>query len=125
MALSYVFFLDCYQDAAAAAKAKAKAAAAPAKKKKKKIEKTQLTFFVNPAEVPCDMDKMEEEIRAITIEGLVWGVEFGREDVAFGMVKMQPQCVIINDLVDTDAVYEAVQAIDLVGSVQPGTMNRL
>lgn len=101
------------------------APAAKKKAKKKKIEKTQLTFYVNPSDADTPIAQMEAKIREIEIEGCRWGDAFGVEDIAFGLQRLHVQCCIVNDLVGVDQVTDAVQALEEVGSTAPGTMNRL
>mmetsp|Transcript_41521 Transcript_41521/g.54660 ORF Transcript_41521/g.54660 Transcript_41521/m.54660 type:complete len:237 (+) Transcript_41521:48-758(+) len=111
---------------AAAAKAKAAAAKKTKKPKAKKIEMTQCVYEVKPLEAGQDMKKLEESIRALTLDGLTWGEQFGVVDVAFGIQKMLIQCVIINEKVDTASIEELLESLeDQVQSVDLATMNRL
>lgn len=101
-------------------------AAAPAKKKKKKkIERTQLTFYVNAVEYPCDMEALEASVRTVQMDGLSWGEAFDVKDIGYGIQKLHVQCIIVNDLLGTDDVTAAVEALDTVSSTDAGTMNRL
>ena len=74
---------------------------------------------------PAEIAEIERQIREVEIEGLRWGDAFGVEDIAFGLQRLHVQCCIVNDLVGVDMVTDAVEALEVVGSTAPGTMNRL
>jgi len=70
------------------------AAAAPAKKEKAKpIAKSICTYDVKPQDDSIKMGELEAAVRAIKIDGLVWGEKFEVKDVAFGIQKLMVQSV--------------------------------
>lgn len=114
--------------AAAAAKAKAKAAAAAKAKKDKpkRVDKTQVVWEVKPMDSETDLGEIEKKIREIQMDGLNWGEQFARVDVAFGIQKLVVQAVIEDDKVDLADVEEPIEAMeDLVQSIDLSTMNKL
>ena len=63
---------------------------------------------------------MEKLVRAITMEGLLWGTA-KLVAVGYGIKKLQITCVIVDDLVSTDDLEEQmiahedfVQSVDIV-----------
>ena len=57
------------------------------------------------------MADMEAAIRAIKIDGLVWGEKFEVKDVAFGIQKLMIQFVCEDEKVSLDDVEEQMQSI--------------
>jgi elongation factor 1-beta len=99
---------------AAAAKVAAPVAAAPAAAKKEKakpIAKSICTYDVKPQDDTIKMADMEAAIRAIKIDGLVWGQTFEVKDVAFGIQKLMVQFVCEDEKVSLDDVEEQMQSI--------------
>jgi elongation factor 1-beta len=99
---------------AAAAKVAAPVAAAPAAAKKEKakpIAKSICTYDVKPQDDSIKMADMEAAIRAIKIDGLVWGQTFEVKDVAFGIQKLMVQFVCEDEKVSLDDVEEQMQNI--------------
>jgi elongation factor 1-beta len=99
--------------------------AAAKKPKKKIIEKTLVTYEVKPLEAGQDMKQLEEYVRAIKMDGLVWAENFKVEDVAFGIQKLVVQCVVEDEKVELADLEEALAANeDLVSSVDQTTMQK-
>ena len=97
---------------AAVKKAEPAAAAAPAKKEKAKpIAKSICTYDVKPQDDTIKMDELEAAVRAIKIDGLVWGEKFEVKDVAFGIQKLMIQFVCEDEKVSLDDVEEQMQSI--------------
>ena len=122
---------DSDEDEEAAAKAreeqKAKAAAAKNKKKKKKKEaKSIVEFDVKGYEVDFDWDALATKIRAeVNQEGLTWMDEHEIVPLAFGMKCLRMKCVIVDDLVSTEDIFEKIaQWEDDVQSVDVFTFNK-
>lgn len=117
---------DDDEDAAAAAKAKAAAAAGAKGEKKKRVEKTSILWEVKPADDEVDLAEIERRIRGIEMEGLVWGMEFKREPVAFGIFKLVVQAIVEDDKVGADDIEEQIQSWeDIVSSIDQLGMQKI
>merc|ERR1712050_808680 len=89
-------------------------------KKGKLIAKSNIIWDVKPWDDETDMVKLEESIRSITMDGLLWGT--GKlVAVGYGIKKLQITCVIEDDKVSTDDMEESmtgfddyVQSVDIV-----------
>jgi elongation factor 1-beta len=90
--------------------------------KKKAIAKSIVTFEVKIYEKETDLDLLAKKIlETIKIDGLTWNNQPKKLDVAFGIQKLQMGCVIEDDKVLTDDIFEPieqwedVQSVDMVG----------
>ena len=104
------------------------AAEAPAPKKEKKVEiaKSSLVYEVKPLEAGQDMIEMGNRVRAIELDGLVWGGEFKIVDVAYGIQKLIVACVIEDEKVSLEDFEEKILAMgDIVSSVDLINMNKV
>jgi len=63
-----------------------------------------------------DLAKIEESVRAITMEGLVWGPA-KRVQVAFTIWMLQISCVVEDEKVLTEDLEEKITQNELVQSV--------
>lgn len=63
------------------------------------IAKTIVVFDVRPWDDTTDLDAMEQAIRTIEIDGLLWG-QARKVPVAFGISKLEIGCVIEDEKVD-------------------------
>merc|ERR1712050_674006 len=94
--------------------------AAKEDKKGKLIAKSNIIWDVKPWDDETDMKKLEESVRSITMDGLLWGT--GKlVAVGYGIKKLQITCVIEDDKVSTDDMEESmtgfddyVQSVDIV-----------
>jgi len=79
--------------------------------KKAVIARSTLILDVKPEGSDTDMAKLEKDVRAIAMEGLVWA---GSEmvPVAYGVKKLRIISVIVDDLVSTDDLREQIEAMD-------------
>jgi len=79
--------------------------------KKAVIARSTLILDVKPEGSDTDMAKLEKDVRAITMEGLVWA---GSEmvPVAYGVKKLRIISVIVDDLVSTDDLRELIEAME-------------
>ena len=78
-----------------------------------------------PLDDETNIDDIEKAVRGLTFEGLVWGAS-KKVDVAYGIQKLQIGCVVVDDLVMTDDVQEAIEAFDeLVQSVDIASFQKL
>merc|ERR1712137_315043 len=96
-----------------------------AAKKPEKVAKTQLVFEVKPEEAETDLKQVEADIRAITMDGLSWGEEFGTVPVGYGINKLVVQCVVEDEKVSVDDLEESVQDLDGVQSTDMIAMNKM
>ncbi|NWY40765.1 EF1D factor, partial [Sylvia atricapilla] len=81
-----------------------------AEKKAKKpglIAKSSILLDVKPWDDETDMAKMEECVRSIHMDGLVWGAS-KLVPVGYGIKKLQIQCVVEDEKVGTDILEEEI-----------------
>jgi len=94
--------------------------AAKEDKKGKVIAKSNLIIDVKPWDDETDMKKLEDNVRSITMDGLLWGT--GKlVAIGYGIKKLQITCVIEDDKVSTDDLEDQitgfedhVQSMDIV-----------
>jgi elongation factor 1-beta len=108
---------------------KAKIAAAHAAKKPKKevIAKSTVVFDVKPFEAETDMAELEACVRAIVVDGLIWGAS-KLEDVAYGVKKLVINTVVEDDKVSIDDLQDAMCALkdgELVQSTEIVAFNKI
>lgn len=97
-----------------------------AKPKKVVVAKSAIVFDVKVWEVEQDLDLLAEKIRAINKEGLVWGVEYKKVDIAQGIQKLQMSMVVEDDKVSVDDITETIESWeDEVQSVDVQGFNKL
>eukprot|EP01113_Clastostelium_recurvatum_P034915 TRINITY_DN47_c0_g1_i5.p1 TRINITY_DN47_c0_g1~~TRINITY_DN47_c0_g1_i5.p1 ORF type:complete len:214 (-),score=96.30 TRINITY_DN47_c0_g1_i5:199-840(-) len=108
-----------------AERAAAAVAAKAGAKKDKPVAKSSVLLDVKPWDDETDMKKMEECVRTIEIEGLVWGAS-KLVPVGYGIKKLQISCVVIDDLVSVDDLEERITAFeDHVQSVDIAAFNKI
>ncbi|XP_055319243.1 elongation factor 1-delta-like [Sitodiplosis mosellana] len=98
-----------------------------AKKSKKPalIAKSSVLLDVKPWDDETDMKKMEENVRTVEMEGLVWGAS-KLVPVGYGINKLQIMCVIEDEKVSTDELQEKIEAFeDYVQSVDIAAFNKI
>ncbi|NXD16399.1 EF1D factor, partial [Nothocercus nigrocapillus] len=99
-----------------------------AEKKAKKpglIAKSSILLDVKPWDDETDMAKMEECVRSIHMDGLVWGAS-KLVPVGYGIKKLQIQCVVEDDKVGTDMLEEEITKFeDYVQSVDIAAFNKI
>ncbi|XP_043916407.1 elongation factor 1-beta isoform X2 [Protopterus annectens] len=97
-------------------------------KKSKKpalIAKSSILLDVKPWDDETDMAKMEECVRSIQMDGLVWGMS-KLVPVGYGIKKLQIQCVVEDDKVGVDILEEQITAFeDYVQSVDVAAFNKI
>uniref|UniRef100_A0A2P2LA22 Uncharacterized protein MANES_06G118500 n=1 Tax=Rhizophora mucronata TaxID=61149 RepID=A0A2P2LA22_RHIMU len=103
--------------------AEERAAAVKASAKKKESGKSSVLLEVKPWDDETDMQKLEEAVRSIKMEGLLWGAS-KLVPVGYGIKKLQIMLTIVDDLVSVDnliedyltaePVNEYVQSCDIV-----------
>uniref|UniRef100_G3X049 Eukaryotic translation elongation factor 1 beta 2 n=1 Tax=Sarcophilus harrisii TaxID=9305 RepID=G3X049_SARHA len=97
-------------------------------KKSKKpaiVAKSSLLLDVKPWDDETDMAKLEECVRSIQADGLVWGSS-KLVPVGYGIKKLQIQCVVEDDKVGTDMLEEQITAFeDYVQSMDVAAFNKI
>jgi elongation factor 1-beta len=102
---------DLFGDSDAAPKKETTKPAAPAAKGKKAvIAKSIVVFDVKVFEQEQDLDALANKIFEMNIDGLVWNKDYKKVPVAFGMNKLQIGCVIEDDKVATDDIFDKILA---------------
>lgn len=102
-------------------------AAYAAKKAKKPavIAKSSILLDVKPWDDETDMSKLEECVRTVQMDGLVWG-QSKLVPVGYGIKKLQINCVVEDDKVGTDILEEQITAFeDYVQSVDVAAFNKI
>lgn len=99
-----------------------------ADKKSKKpalIAKSSIILEVKPWDDETDMKEMEKNVRAIEMDGLIWGAA-KLVPVGYGINKLQICCVIEDDKVSVDLLQEKIQDDeDHVQSVDIAAFNKI
>lgn len=117
--------------------------------KKVIIAKSSIVLDVKPWDDETDMKKLEEQVRTVTMDGLVWGackyticlynniyfilyincnnsISAKLVEIAFGIKKLQIMCVVEDDKVSVDALVETLQEFeDYVQSVDIAAFNKI
>lgn len=89
-------------------------------KKGKVIAKSNIILDIKPWDDETPMAKLEEAVRSITMDGLLWGT--GKlVAIGYGIKKLQITCVVEDDKVSTDDLEEQIvgfeefiQSMDIV-----------
>lgn len=98
-----------------------------AKKSKKPalVAKSSILLDVKPWDDETDMAKLEECVRSVAMDGLLWG-QSKLVPVGYGIKKLQIGCVVEDDKVGTDLLEEAITAFeDFVQSVDVAAFNKI
>lgn len=98
-----------------------------AKKSKKPalIAKSNIIFDIKPWDDETDMKAMEEAVRKIQVDGLLWGVS-KLVPLAYGIHKLQITSVVEDDKVSIDWLQEEIEKNeDLVQSVDIAAFNKI
>ncbi|XP_019155584.1 PREDICTED: elongation factor 1-beta 2 isoform X2 [Ipomoea nil] len=85
--------------------AEERAAAAKASTKKKESGKSSVLMDIKPWDDETDMKKLEECVRKVEKEGLLWGAS-KLVPVGYGIKKLQIMLTIVDDLVSVDDLIE-------------------
>merc|ERR1712203_492300 len=99
--------------------------AAKEDKKGKLIAKSNIILDIKPWDDTTDMAKLEEGVRSVTMDGLLWGT--GKlVAVGYGIKKLQITCVVEDDKVGTDDLEDQITAFeDYVQSVDVVAFNKI
>ena len=99
-----------------------------ADKKAKKpalIPKSNIILEVKPWDDETDMKQLEQSVRSVSTDGLVWGAS-KLVPVGYGINKLQISCVVEDDKVGTDYLEEEITAFeDYVQSVDILAFNKV
>ncbi|ELU18563.1 hypothetical protein CAPTEDRAFT_228652 [Capitella teleta] len=116
------------EDEEEAERVKAERIAAYSAKKSKKpalVAKSSLLIDVKPWDDETDMKKMEELVRSIQMDGLLWGAS-KLAPVGYGIKKLVMNAVIEDDKVSTDDLEEKIVAFeDYVQSMDIAAFNKI
>ncbi|XP_030456797.1 elongation factor 1-delta 1-like [Syzygium oleosum] len=85
--------------------AEERAAAVKKSAKKKESGKSSVLLDVKPWDDETDMKKLEEAVKSIQMEGLLWGAS-KLVPVGYGIKKLQIMMTIVDDLVSVDTLIE-------------------
>ncbi|TKY62198.1 Elongation factor 1-delta [Spatholobus suberectus] len=85
--------------------AEERAAAVKASAKKKESGKSSVLLDVKPWDDETDMKKLEESVRSVQMDGLLWGAS-KLVPVGYGIKKLQIMLTIVDDLVSVDNLIE-------------------
>lgn len=75
--------------------------------KPKTIAKSMCTLDVKPWDDETDMKELEEHVRGIAMDGLLWG-QSKLVPIGYGIKKLQINCVIEDELVSLDVLEEKI-----------------
>ncbi|KAF9350864.1 Translation elongation factor 1 beta [Mortierella sp. AD094] len=93
--------------------------------KPKTIAKSMCTLDVKPWDDETDMKALEEHVRGINMEGLLWG-QSKLVAIGYGIKKLQINCVIEDELVSLDVLEEKImEAEDYVQSMDMAAMQKI
>ncbi|CAK9810662.1 Elongation factor 1-beta [Anthophora plagiata] len=116
------------EEDAEAAKVREERLKAYAEKKAKKpalIAKSSVVLDVKPWDDETDMKAMEEAVRSIQMDGLVWGAS-KLVAVGYGIHKFRIMCVIEDDKVSVDVLIEEIESFQqYVQSVDIESFNKI
>uniref|UniRef100_A0A3Q0SZ43 Elongation factor 1-beta n=1 Tax=Amphilophus citrinellus TaxID=61819 RepID=A0A3Q0SZ43_AMPCI len=123
-----LFGSDDEAESAEAARIKEQRLAEYAAKKSKKpalVAKSSILLDVKPWDDETDMGKLEECVRSVSMDGLLWG-QSKLVPVGYGIKKLQIGCVVEDDKVGTDLLEEAITAFEeYVQSVDVAAFNKI
>lgn len=116
------------EEAAEAARIREERLAEYAAKKSKKpalVAKSSILLDVKPWDDETDMSKLEECVRSVGMDGLLWGAS-KLVPVGYGIKKLQIGCVVEDEKVGTDMLEEAITAFEeYVQSVDVAAFNKI
>jgi len=94
-------------------------------KKPGPIAKSSVVLDVKPWDDETDMKMMEEKVRAVVRDGLVWGAS-KLVPVGYGIKKLQIMCTVEDEKVSIDELQETIQEFeDFVQSVDIAAFNKI
>ncbi|XP_028823666.1 elongation factor 1-delta-like [Denticeps clupeoides] len=94
-------------------------------KKHAVVAKSSILLDVKPWDDETDMARLEECVRSVRADGLLWGTS-RLLPVGYGIRKLQIQCVVEDDKVGTDLLEEEISRFeDYVQSVDVAAFNKI
>merc|ERR1712203_1124081 len=94
-------------------------------KKGKVIAKSNIILDIKPWDDETPLSKMEESVRSVTMDGLLWGTS-KFVAVGYGIKKLQITCVVEDDKVSTDDLEDKITAFeDFVQSMDIVAFNKI
>ncbi|CAK7336688.1 unnamed protein product [Dovyalis caffra] len=91
--------------------AEQRAAAVKASSKKKESGKSSVLLDIKPWDDETDMKKLEEAVRSVQMEGLLWGAS-KLVPVGYGIKKLTIMLTIVDDLVSVDTLIEECLTVE-------------
>lgn len=89
------------------------------------IAKSNIVLDVKPWDDETDMNKLEECVRSVQADGLLWGAS-KFVPLAYGIKKLQITCVVEDDKVGTDFLEEEITKFeDVIQSVDIAAFNKI
>lgn len=89
------------------------------------VAKSNIILDVKPWDDETDMAKLEECVRSIEMDGLLWGAS-KLVPLAYGIKKLQISCVVEDDKVSTDDLEEQIVAFeDYIQSMDIAAFNKI
>jgi len=79
--------------------------------KAKAVLKSAVVLDVKPWEAETDMQKLEELVRTVAMEGLEWKAS-KLVEIGYGIRKLQISCHIVDEIVSMDDIQEQIQAFE-------------
>uniref|UniRef100_A0A2R5LCA8 Putative elongation factor 1 beta/delta chain ixodes scapularis elongation factor 1 beta/delta chain n=1 Tax=Ornithodoros turicata TaxID=34597 RepID=A0A2R5LCA8_9ACAR len=93
-------------------------------KKPQVVAKSSIVLDVKPWDDETNMKAMEEQVRNLEMDGLLWGAS-KLVPLAYGINKLQIVCVVEDDKVGIDDLQEHIEGIDIVQSVDIAAFNKI
>jgi len=94
-------------------------------KKGKLVAKSNIILDIKPWDDETPLAKLEESVRSVTMEGLLWGTS-KFVAVGYGIKKLQITCVVEDDKVGTDDLEDRITAFeDYVQSMDVVAFNKI
>lgn len=122
-----MFASDDEEDAEAEKIKQERLAAYAAKKSTKAavIAKSSILLDVKPWDDETDMKEMENQVRTIEMDGLLWGQAL-LKPIGYGIHKLTINCVVVDDKVSIEELSEKIEAFeDFVQSVDVAAFNKI
>ncbi|XP_073957100.1 elongation factor 1-delta isoform X2 [Choristoneura fumiferana] len=123
-----LFGSDDEEESAEAARIREERLSAYNAKKSKKpvlIAKSNIILDVKPWDDETDMAALEQSVRAVNTDGLLWGAS-KLVPLAYGIHKLQISCVVEDDKVSVDWLTEEIEKVeDFVQSVDIAAFNKV
>ena len=91
------------------------------------IAKSSVLWEVKPYDSETNLDDLKDRIyKEITMDGLLWGADYKKVPVAFGIFKLILACVVEDEKVSVDGLQEKIEALDdMVQSVEIAAFNKI